>query len=187
MLFRSVSGLSLPVDAEVRVHVPGRSAVFWGLGSDGTVGAAKSTVSIIGEHTDLWAQAYFVYDSKKSGSVTVSHLRFGPRPIRSTYQITQANFVACHQPIFLERYDMLQHLAPGGTFLLNTPHGPDEIWDRLPQAAQAAIIAKRARFYVIDAYRVARDSGMQQRINTVMQVCFFAIAGVLPQIGRAHV
>jgi pyruvate-ferredoxin/flavodoxin oxidoreductase len=156
-------------------------ALFYGLGSDGTVGANKNAIKIIGEETANYAQGYFVYDSKKAGSVTVSHLRFGPRPIRSTYQITQANFVACHQPVFLERYDMLQYLTPGGTFLLNSSYGPEEVWDHLPQSVQAQLIAKRAQFYVIDAYRVARDSGMNRRINTVMQVCFFAIAGILPQ------
>ncbi len=122
-------------------------AVFYGLGSDGTVGANKNTIKIIGEQTDHYVQGYFVYDSKKAGSVTVSHLRFGPRPIRSTYQITQANFVACHQPVFLERYDMLQRLVSGGTFLLNSPDGPDEIWHRLPQSVQTQLIAKQANYH----------------------------------------
>ncbi len=177
-----VSGSSLPYEATFSTEPEDVvRALFYGLGSDGTVGANKNTIKIIGEETPNYAQGYFVYDSKKAGSVTVSHLRFGPRPIRSTYQITQANLVACHQPVFLERYDMLQDLAPGGTFLLNSPYGPDEIWDHLPQPVQAHLMAKQARFYVVDAHRVARESGMQQRINTVMQVCFLAIAGVLPQ------
>jgi pyruvate-ferredoxin/flavodoxin oxidoreductase len=156
-------------------------AVFYGLGSDGTVGANKNSIKIIGEETDHHAQGYFVYDSKKAGSVTISHLRFGPQPIRSTYQITKANFVACHQPVFLERYDMLQHVVPGGTFLLNTPYGPDEVWNHLPRPVQEGIIDKKLTFYVIDAYKVARESGMGGRINTVMQVCFFAVSGVLPR------
>jgi pyruvate-ferredoxin/flavodoxin oxidoreductase len=156
-------------------------AVFYGLGSDGTVGANKNSIKIIGEATDNHAQGYFVYDSKKAGSVTISHLRFGPRPIHSTYQISKANFVACHQPVFLERYDMLQHVVPGGTFLLNSPYGPDEVWEHLPRLAQDHIVAKQLKFYVIDAYKVARESGMGGRINTVMQVCFFAVSGVLPR------
>jgi pyruvate-ferredoxin/flavodoxin oxidoreductase len=156
-------------------------ALFYGLGADGTVGANKNSIKIIGEETDNYAQGYFVYDSKKSGSMTVSHLRFGPQPIRSTYLITSANFVACHQPAFLERYEMLRHLISGGTFLLNTPHAKEEIWSRLPTPVQESLLAKRARFYVIDATKVARDSGMGGRINTIMQVCFFALSGVLPK------
>jgi pyruvate-ferredoxin/flavodoxin oxidoreductase len=156
-------------------------ALFYGLGADGTVGANKNSIKIIGEKTDNYAQGYFVYDSKKSGAVTVSHLRFGPRPIRSTYLVTQANFVACHQPIFLERYDMLTSAVPGGTFLLNTPYGPEEVWGRLPRQAQEQIVGKRLRFFVIDGAGVARASGLGGRINTIMQVCFFALSGVLPQ------
>jgi pyruvate-ferredoxin/flavodoxin oxidoreductase len=156
-------------------------ALFYGLGADGTVGANKNSIKIIGENTDNYAQGYFVYDSKKSGSMTISHLRFGKQPIRSTYLITKANFVACHQPNFLERYDILRDAVEGGTFLLNTPYGPEEIWDRLPRRVQEQIIAKRLKFYVIDAYKVAAENGMKGRINTVMQVCFFAIAGVLPR------
>jgi pyruvate-ferredoxin/flavodoxin oxidoreductase len=156
-------------------------AIFHGLGADGTVGANKNSIKIIGENTDNYAQGYFFYDSKKSGSATTSYLRFGPNPIHSPYVIAKANFVACHQPIFLERYDMLKELVPGGVFLLNTPYGPDEIWDHLPCSAQEQLIAKKVRFYVIDAYSVAKDSGMGGRINTVMQVCFFAISGVLPR------
>lgn len=156
-------------------------ALFYGLGADGTVGANKNSIKIIGEETANYAQGYFVYDSKKSGSMTVSHLRFGPQPIRSSYLISRANFVACHQPAFLERYDMLRALVPGGTFLLNTPHGMDEIWPNLPTPVQESLLAKQARFFVIDATRVARDSGMGGRINTIMQVCFFALSGVLPK------
>jgi pyruvate-ferredoxin/flavodoxin oxidoreductase len=156
-------------------------ALFYGLGADGTVGANKNSIKIIGEKTDNYAQGYFVYDSKKSGAVTMSHLRFGPLPIRSTYLVTRANFVACHQPGFLERYDMLSALIPGGTFLLNTSYGPEEIWRNLPRSAQEQIISKRLRFFVIDGARVARESGMGGRINTIMQVCFFALSGVLPQ------
>jgi pyruvate-ferredoxin/flavodoxin oxidoreductase len=156
-------------------------ALFYGLGSDGTVGANKNSIKIIGENTDNYAQGYFVLDSKKSGSVTTSHLRFGPNPIRSTYLITKANFVACHQWGFLERFEVLNEVMPGGVFLLNSPHGPDEVWDRLPRSVQTQIIDKRLKFYVIDAYKVARESGMGGHINTVMQVCFFAISGVLPR------
>src|SRR5205085_8366205 len=156
-------------------------AMFYGLGADGTVGANKNSIKIIGENTDNYAQGYFVYDSKKSGAMTVSHLRFGPQPIRSSYLISKANFVACHQWIFLERYDMLSALVDGGTFLLNSPFGPDEIWDHLPRPVQQQLITKKANFYVIDAYQVARDAGMGSRMNTIMQVCFFAISKVLPK------
>ncbi|MBW4621716.1 MAG: pyruvate:ferredoxin (flavodoxin) oxidoreductase [Cyanosarcina radialis HA8281-LM2] len=165
---------SLEPDSVVR-------AIFYGLGADGTVGANKNSIKIIGEETDNYAQGYFVYDSKKSGSVTISHLRFGPQPIRSTYLISQANFVACHQPAFLERFDMLQPIVSGGTFLLNTPYGPEEVWERLPRPVQEEIISKQLKFYVINAHKVARESGMGGRINTVMQVCFFALSGILPK------
>jgi pyruvate-ferredoxin/flavodoxin oxidoreductase len=156
-------------------------AVFYGLGADGTVGANKNSIKIIGEETDYHAQGYFVYDSKKSGSVTVSHLRFGPRPIRSTYLIERASFVACHQFPFLERLDVLKSAEPGATFLLNSPYGPDKVWDQLPRSVQEQIIAKKLRFFVIDGYRVAREAGMGERINTIMQTCFFAISGILPR------
>lgn len=156
-------------------------ALFHGLGSDGTVGANKETIKIIGENTDNFAQGYFVYDSKKSGAVTVSHLRFGPRPIRAPYLIGQAHFIGCHQPLFLERFDVAENLLPSGVLLLNSPRGPDEIWDSLPEATQRSLIAKRARLFVIDAARVARASGMGGRVNTVMQVCFFSVSGVLPR------
>src|SRR3954469_26076536 len=156
-------------------------AMFYGLGADGTVGANKNSIKIIGENTDNYAQGYFVYDSKKSGAMTVSHLRFGPQPIKSSYLVAKANFVACHQWIFLERYDMLSSLVEGGVFLLNSPFGPDEVWEHLPREVQTQLIAKRAKFYVIDAYQVARDTGMGSRMNTIMQVCFFAISKVLPR------
>jgi len=155
-------------------------ALFYGLGSDGTVGANKNSIKIIGEETDHYAQGYFVYDSKKAGAVTISHLRFGPRPIRSTYLIRRANFVACHQVDFLDRFDMLEAAAPGAVFLLNSPYGPEQVWDHLPREVQEQIVEKALRFFVIDAYAVAREAGMGGRINTVMQTCFFAISGVLP-------
>ena len=154
-------------------------AMFYGLGADGTVGANKNSIKIIGENTDNYAQGYFVYDSKKSGAMTVSHLRFGPQPIKSSYLVSKANFVACHQWIFLERYDMLSSLVEGGVFLLNSPYGKDEVWDHLPREVQQQLIAKKAKFYAIDAYKVARDAGMGSRMNVIMQVCFFAISKVL--------
>ena len=156
-------------------------AIFYGLGSDGTVGANKNSIKIIGENSSNYAQGYFVIDSKKSGSMTISHLRFGPHPIHAPYLISKANFVACHQPGFLERYDVLLEAAPDGVFLLNTTYDHIDAWDHLPQRVQAQLIAKRMRFFVIDASKVARASGMGGRINTVMQVCFFAISGVLPR------
>jgi pyruvate-ferredoxin/flavodoxin oxidoreductase len=155
-------------------------AVFYGLGADGTVGANKNSIKIIGEDTPNYAQGFFVYDSKKSGSVTTSHLRFGPRPIQSTYLIQSANFVACHQFSFVERFDVLRLAEKGATFLLNSPYGPDEIWDYLPKSVQETIIDKELRFYVVDGYQVAHETGMGRRINTVMQTCFFALSGVLP-------
>jgi pyruvate-ferredoxin/flavodoxin oxidoreductase len=176
-----VSHTSLPYDAEFSTEPDNVvRALFYGLGADGTVGANKNSIKIIGENTDNYAQGYFVYDSKKSGAATVSHLRFGPQPIRSSYLVSKANFVACHQWIFLERYDMLSALIPGGTFLVNSPFGPEEVWDHLPRTVQEQIIAKKARFFVIDAYKVARDTGMGSRMNTILQVCFFAISAVLP-------
>jgi len=155
--------------------------IFWGLGSDGTVGANKNSIKIIGEGTNNYAQGYFVYDSKKSGSVTISHLRFGPHSIQAPYLIDQANFVACHQFSFLERLDVLKQAKYGGIFLLNCAFGPDEVWPRLPVEVQRTILEKRLRFYVIDADRVARETGMGGRVNTIMQTCFFAISGVLPR------
>lgn len=156
-------------------------AMFYGLGSDGTVGANKNSVKIIGTETENFAQGFFVYDSKKAGTVTVSHLRFGPRPIRQTCEISSANFVACHQFSFLEKYDMLANAGRGATFLLNSIYGPNEVWDHLPKSVQQQIIDKKIKFYVIDAYEVANKTGMGVRINTIMQTCFFAISGVLPR------
>jgi pyruvate-ferredoxin/flavodoxin oxidoreductase len=156
-------------------------ALFFGLGADGTVGANKNSVKIIAEDPAMHAQGYFVYDSHKSGAQTISHLRFGPRPIRSPYLIESANFIACHQPAFLDRIDVLRLAAEGGTFLLNTPYGPDAVWDRLPRSLQQQILDKKLRFFVIDASAVARDTGLGGRINTVLQTCFFAISGVLPR------
>jgi pyruvate-ferredoxin/flavodoxin oxidoreductase len=177
-----VTNTSLDCDESFSTEDPETvRAVFYGLGSDGTVGANKNSIKIIGEETDNYAQGYFVYDSKKSGSVTVSHLRFGPRPIRSTYLISQANFLACHQFSFLERMDVLKAAAPGAVFLLNSPFGPEEVWNHLPRTVQQTILAKRLRFFVIDAVDVARQHGMGGRINTVMQTCFFALSGVLPR------
>ncbi|MGI6419183.1 MAG: pyruvate:ferredoxin (flavodoxin) oxidoreductase [Thermoguttaceae bacterium] len=155
-------------------------AVFYGLGSDGTVGANKNSVKIVGENTPLYAQGYFVYDSKKAGSVTVSHLRFSPRPIKGSYLVSKANFVACHQTVFVEKLDMLSIAEEGATFLLNSPFGPDEVWDSLPIETQQQIIDKKLQLYVVDAYRVAREAEMGVRINTVMQTCFFKLAKVLP-------
>jgi pyruvate-ferredoxin/flavodoxin oxidoreductase len=156
-------------------------AIFYGLGADGTVGANKSSIKIIGEQTDNYAQGYFVYDSKKSGSMTVSHLRFGPRPIHAAYLIGRATFVACHQFGFLERFDVLREAEPGAVFLLNSRHGPEAVWDHLSRTIQRQIIEKGVRLFVIDADRVAREAGMAGRVNTVMQTCFFAISGVLPR------
>jgi pyruvate-ferredoxin/flavodoxin oxidoreductase len=155
--------------------------IFYGLGADGTVGANKNSIKIIGEDTPNFAQGYFVYDSKKSGSTTTSHLRFGPRPIHSTYLISRANFVACHQWFFLEKFDVLKAAAPGATLLLNSVYGPDEVWDRLPRHIQQQMIDKKIRLYVIDGYKVAGATGMGGRVNTIMQTCFFAISGVLPR------
>jgi pyruvate-ferredoxin/flavodoxin oxidoreductase len=156
-------------------------AVFYGLGSDGTVGANKESIKIIGENTPFYAQAYFVYDSKKAGSMTISHLPFGPRPIRSSYLITQANFLACHQPEFLDRYSVFDQLMPHGKFLLNTPYASEEVWAHLPQSAIEQLVSKRPRFYGIDAHKVARECGMGGRINMIMQTCFFAISEILPR------
>lgn len=156
-------------------------ALFYGLGSDGTVGANKNSIKIIGKGTDNYAQGYFVYDSKKAGAVTVSHLRFGPEPINSSYLISKASFVACHQFQFMDRMDVLTAAETGATFLLNAPFGPEEIWDHLPRQVQQTILDKKLKFYVIDAYSVAREAGMGSRINTIMQTCFFAISGVLPR------
>jgi pyruvate-ferredoxin/flavodoxin oxidoreductase len=158
-----------------------RQGLFFGLGADGTVGANKNSIKIIGENTKLHAQGYFVYDSKKSGARTVSHLRFGPKPIRAPYLITRADFVACHQFNFLYKVDMLSFAKPGATLLLNSPYDRQEVWDKLPADVQKQIISKKLKLYIIDATSVARDTGMTGRINTIMQTCFFALAGVLPR------
>ena len=177
-----VSHTSLPIGANFSIERPDTvRAIFYGLGSDGTVGANKNSIKIIGTETEHFAQGYFVYDSKKSGSVTISHLRFGPEPIHAPYLIESANFVACHQFNFVERFDMLSVAEDGATFLLNSPYGPDEVWDHLPRTLQAAIIDKHLRFFVIDGNRVAQETGMGGRVNTVMQTCFFALSGVLPR------
>jgi len=177
--------LSLPWDPAFRTDASRQlqHAVFWGLGADGTVSANKNSIKILGEATDLQAQGYFVYDSKKSGAVTVSHLRFGPSPIRSTYLVEpgMAGFVACHQPMFIDRYELLEHAAPDGVFLLNTPAAADTVWDTLPGNLRAQIQEKRLQLWVIDAYAVAGEAGMGRRINTIMQTCFFAISGILPK------
>ncbi|MBP1610179.1 MAG: pyruvate flavodoxin/ferredoxin oxidoreductase domain protein, partial [Acidobacteria bacterium] len=155
--------------------------LFYGLGSDGTVGANKNSIKIIGGDTPNYAQGYFEYDSRKAGTITVSHLRFGPKPIHSIYLVNKVRFIACHQFVFLERYDMLKDAMPGATFLLNSPFGPDEVWDKIPRSVQRQIIDKKIKFFVIDGYKVAKESGMGGRVNTIMQTCFFAISGVLPR------
>ena len=156
-------------------------AMFYGLGSDGTVSANKNSIKIIGEETDNFAQGYFVYDSKKAGAITISHLRFGPHPIRSTYLVNQASFVSCHQFSFLERYTVLDAASPGATFLLNAPYPTDQVWEKLPREVQQTIIGKQLKFFAINAYEVARKTGMGPRINTIMQACFFALSDVLPR------
>ncbi len=177
-----VTRLSLAVDQELDIEPEDVfRGVFFGLGADGTVGANKNSIKIIGEETDNFAQGYFVYDSKKSGAYTISHLRFGPRPIRSRYLIRRANFVACHQFKFLFELDVLDYAAPGAVFLLNAAYGPDRIWDELPAEVQQTIVERQLRFFVIDANSVAQATGMGGRVNTIMQVCFFAISGVLPR------
>ncbi len=173
---------SLDYDPDFDIEPEGTvRAIFWGLGADGTVGANKNSIKIIGEETENYAQGYFVYDSKKSGARTISHLRFGPHPIHAPYLISRANFVAVHQFGFLDRYDVLAQAIPGATLLLNSPFPAEETWDHLPRAVQEQILAKRLNVWVIDAYKVAREAGMGNRINTVMQVCFFAVSGVLPR------
>ncbi len=177
-----VTHTSLDYDSEFSTEDPQTvRALFYGLGSDGTVGANKNSIKIIGKGTENYAQGYFVYDSKKAGSVTVSHLRFGPRPIHSTYLISKANFIACHQFQFLERMHVLSAAEEGATFLLNAPIAIESVWDQMPHTVQQTIIDKKLKFYVIDAYKVAREAGMGSRINTIMQTCFFAISGVLPR------
>ncbi len=177
-----VTHTSIDYDPTFIIHPEGETrAVFFGLGSDGTVGANKNSIKIIGGNGDVYAQGYFVYDSKKSGAQTVSHLRFGPQPIRSPYLIDTANFVACHQFGFMSKTDVLKYAEPGAIFLLNSPYGADEVWDKLPLPAQQQVQDKKLRFYVIDASIVAKETGMGQRINTIMQACFFGLSGVLPK------
>jgi pyruvate-ferredoxin/flavodoxin oxidoreductase len=176
-----VTDNSIDYDPGFSVEGDVTRCLFYGLGADGTVGANKNSIKIIGEDTPNHAQGYFSYDSRKSGTVTVSHLRFGAKPIRSTYLVDKANFIACHQFVFLERYDMLRDAVEGATFLLNSPYGPDEVWDRIPRSVQRRIIDRKIRFYVIDGYKVAKETGMGARVNTIMQTCFFAISGVLPR------
>ncbi len=177
-----VTHTSLPWDEELDIEPDEvQRAVFFGLGSDGTVGANRNSVKILGEETEGFAQAYFVYDSKKAGAVTVSHLRASPRPIRSSYLVRRAGFVACHQFELLQRHDVLGYAREGATLLLNAPGAPEEVWDRLPREVQEEIIAKRLTVFVVDAFRIARESGLKGRINTIMQTCFFALSGALPR------
>lgn len=177
-----VTHTSLEFDPALSVEAPETfRGMFYGLGADGTVGANKNSIKIIGEETDNFAQGYFVYDSKKSGSMTTSHLRFGPKAIRSTYLISRANFIACHQPSFLDRIDMLAQAEEGATFLLNSQVPKELIWDELPERVQSTIISKKIKLYIIDAYTVAKETGMGVRINSIMQTCFFAISNILPK------
>ncbi len=177
-----VTRLSLEVDDSFTLAAGDtREAVFFGLGSDGTVGANKNSIKIIADNTDLYAQAYFVYDSKKSGAITISHLRFSSRPVQSAYLVQQADFLACHHFVFLDKIDVLSYAKQGGTFLLNSPHPADQVWDKLPRSVQQAIIDKGLKFYVIDARNVAAAAAMGARINTIMQTCFFALSEVLPR------
>lgn len=176
-----VTGTSIPADESFHLPCTGlRQAVFFGLGSDGTVGANKNTIKIIAKRSGDHAQAYFVYDSKKAGAVTVSHLRFGPHPIRAPYLIDRADFVGCHQFDILSTQPVLDLAAEGAVFLLNSPYGPDEVWHHLSRDIQHTIIEKKLKFHTIDAYKVARETGMGARINTIMQTCFFALSDILP-------
>jgi len=179
-IIEDVTDTSLDVDESFDVSDEGFSGLFYGLGSDGTVGANHNSIRIIGELTDNYAQAYFVYDSKKAGAVTVSHLRFGKKQIRRPYLISKANFVACHNPAFLEQFDMLTPARQGGEFLLTSSHGPDEVWDTLPQEVQKQIIDKKLKFYVIDAIGIAQELGLGARINVIMQTAFFKISNIIP-------
>lgn len=177
-----VTHTSIPWNDDLELEAPGvRRCVFVGLGADGTVGANKNSIKIIGEQTDFFAQGYFVYDSKKSGSVTVSHLRFGPQPIHAPWLIRHAQFVACSQWNFVGRHEILGYAAPGATLLLDSPHSPEETWTRLPRDWKQTIRAKKLRLFVIDANGVAHTAGMGRRTNTILQTCFFALSGVLPQ------
>jgi pyruvate-ferredoxin/flavodoxin oxidoreductase len=176
-----ISHTSLESDDNFKVRSTTINCMFYGLGSDGTVGANKNSIKIIGDTTDNYVQGYFVYDSKKAGAQTISHLRFGPQPIYSSYLIDKADFIASHQFNFIERYDMLADLKPEGTFLLNSPFSKEEIWDKLPKKMQEGIIEKEAKFYVVDATKVAHEANLGKRTNTVLQTCFFAISGILPK------
>jgi len=181
-IYDDVTHTSLPWDDDYSSEPKGvHKALFYGLGADGTVGANKNSIKIIGDSTDYYAQGYFVYDSKKAGAVTVSHLRFGPERIRSTYLISKASFIACHKFSFLEKYDMLSELEKGGVFLLNSPFSTEEVWDNIPAEVQEQIIKKKARFYLINAVNIAQGLGLGARINTIMQTAFFIISGVLPR------
>lgn len=173
------TNLDIASDFEVKTHTI--NCMFYGLGSDGTVGANKNSIKIIGETTDNFVQGYFVYDSKKAGAQTISHLRFGPEPIYSSYLIDMADFIACHQFNFIEKYHVIDRLKTGGTFLLNAPYSKDEVWDKLPRTLQEGIIEKKANFHIVDATKVAHDANLGKRTNTVLQTCFFAISGVLPR------
>src|SRR5262249_45805635 len=177
-----VGRTSLEWQRDFEIGFPERTqAVFYGLGADGTVGANKASIKIIGEETDHAAQGYFVYDSKKSGAMTISHLRFGPGPIRSSYLVKQAGFVGVHQFQLIDRLDVLELAAPGAVVLINAPHAPDQLWDQLPREFQQTVLEKRLQLHVIDAVKVAQAAGMGGRINAVMQACFFALSGVLPR------
>jgi len=184
-IYDDLSHSSLEWDEDYRTDAGNgvMRCMFYGLGSDGTVGANKNTIKIMGEESDLYGQGYFVYDSKKAGAATISHLRFSPRPIHSPYLIdnNEANFIGCHQPIFLDRYELLDHASAGAVFLVNTTVAPDKVWNLLTRKMQQQILDKNIEFYVIDAYAIARQTGMGTRINTIMQTCFFAISGVLPR------
>ena len=176
-----VTNTSLTYDSEFKLNKDTFNCMFYGLGSDGTVGANKNSIKIIGETTDNYVQGYFVYDSKKAGAQTVSHLRFGPEPIYSSYLISNANFIACHQPNFIKEYDILKNIKEGGTFLLNTPYSKYKVWSELPSVIQQRIIENNIEFYVVDATKVAQEANLGKRTNTILQTCFFAISGVLPK------
>ncbi|HDX8373426.1 TPA: 2-oxoacid:acceptor oxidoreductase family protein, partial [Aeromonas dhakensis] len=180
-IFDDITGLSLPLPTSVppASHLK-LEALFYGLGSDGTVSAAKNSIKILGNHTELYPQGYFVYDSKKAGGLTVSHLRVGTRPLQSAYLVEEADFVGCHQWQFIDLYQMAERLKAGGIFLLNSPYGAAEVWGRLPLEVQHALREKGARLYTINAAKIARDCQLGQRINTVMQMAFFQLTTILP-------
>ncbi len=184
-IFDDITGLSLPLAAlnsQSPIHGQQHKleALFYGLGSDGTVSAAKNSIKILGNHTDLYPQGYFVYDSKKAGGLTVSHLRVGERPLQSAYLVEEADFIGCHQWQFVDKYRMAERLKTGGIFLLNTPYSEAEIWQRLPSEVQHALREKEARFYIINAAKIARDCQLGNRINTVMQMAFFQLSAIIP-------